>query len=105
MADDVLEWPVRTAEYMHFDVTADVDPLADVVKVALPGHRTAPLDSDYHAAEWAPGQIFDAATGVLRVRYFVAKDTLTRGKRYDTWVQIGDDPETPELFAGVVRGV
>jgi hypothetical protein len=106
MADDeVLEWPVRTAEFMHFDVTADADPLLDDVKVALPAHRTLPTDADYQLAEWVPGQTFDPDSGVVRVRYFVAKNTLTRGKRYDSWVQIGDNPETPEIFAGVVRGV
>jgi hypothetical protein len=103
--DDVLEWPVRTAEYMHFDVTADHDPLADDVKVGLPDHRVPPVDADYHAAEWVPGQTWTANSPIVRVRYFVDANTLTRGQRYDAWVQLDDDPETPEIFAGVVKGV
>lgn len=100
---DVLEWPVRTAEYMHFDVTANVDPLPDGVKVALVEHRATPADADFDVAEWEPGQTWASPATQLRVRYFVAKNTLTAGQRYDAWVQISDNPETPEIFAGVVR--
>jgi hypothetical protein len=103
--DDVLEWPVRTAEYMHFDVTASVDPLADTVKVALPERRTPPEDIDYQSAEWMPAQAWVDPSTVLTVRLFVDKDTLTRGTKYDAWVQISDSPEVPEIFAGVVKGV
>jgi hypothetical protein len=103
--DDVLSWPVRTAEYMHFDITANVDPLADPVKVALTGHRTPPEDGAYEPAEWAPGQTWVDQGTTLTVRLFVDKDTLTRGNRYDAWVQVSDSPEVPEIFAGVVKGV
>lgn len=100
---DVLDWPARTAEYMLFDVTANVDPLLDNVKVALVEHRATPTDADYHPAEWEPGQTWVNPATQLGVRYFVAKNTLTAGQRYDAWVQIDDNPETPEIFAGVVR--
>lgn len=100
---DVLDWPVRTAEYMLFDVTANVDPLLDNVKVALVEHRTTPTDSDYHAAQWEPGQTWAGPSTQLHVQYFVDRNTLAADHRYDAWVQIDDDPETLEIFAGVVR--
>lgn len=107
MADDedVLEWPVRTAEYMHFAVTASVNPLLDPVKVALPEHRADPVDEDYADAEWEPGQTWQDEATTLQVRYFVAAGTLEPRKKYDAWVQITDAPEKPEIFAGVVKGV
>lgn len=107
MADDqdVLEWPVRTNEFMHFDVTTSVDPLGDTVKVALPTHRTAPADSDYQTAEWAPGQTWVDASTPVTARRLVPSGTLTRGTRYDAWVQVTDNPEVPEIFAGIVKGV
>lgn len=106
MADQpILQWPVRTAEYMHFTVTADVDPLLDDVFVALVAHRTPPQDGDYKPAEWVPGQVWVNAGTLLQVRRFLPKDTLTRGDKYDAWVRPVDNPETPEMFAGVVKGV
>lgn len=102
MADDVREWPVRTAEYMHFDVTADADPLADPVKVAFPAHRTPPTDDDYTVltAGWVPGQTWAAETRIVTCRVWIPKNHLARGDRYDPWIQVGDDPEIVEMRAG-----
>lgn len=106
MADDVLAWPVRTAEWMQFDVTASVDPLADDVFVALPKHREDPTDADYTVldpAEWLAGQTWSADNPVVRLRVWLPKDHLTRGDRYDPWVLIMDDPEHVEVRAGADR--
>lgn len=102
MADDVLEWPVRTAEFMHFPVTTSVDPLADPVKVALPAHGDDPVDSDFDVldAEWVPGQAWTEQEPRVVARAFIPKNHLTRGSKYDPWVQVTDNPEVVELRAG-----
>lgn len=106
MADDVLGWPVRTAEWMHFDVTTSVNPLLDDVFVALPKHREDPTDDDYlvlEPAEWVDGQTWSEEDPVVTVRVWVPKNQLTRGDRYDPWVLIIDNPEHPEIRAGAER--
>jgi hypothetical protein len=102
VADDVLLWPVRTTEYMHFDVTADADPLADDVKVALPAHGSDPVDDDYEilTAEWVPGQTWSANANVVTCRALIPKNHLSRGEKYDPWIQVSDNPEIPEMRAG-----
>src|SRR4051794_9508876 len=99
MADTNIQWPSRTAEYMHFDVTSNVNPLGAPVKVALPTHRTTPTDADYRDAEWQPDQTWTPGQPVT-LRIFLAANTLTAGCRYDAWVQVAVAPETVELRAG-----
>lgn len=89
---------------MHFDVRADVDPLADVVKVALVERGKTPIDADFLTAEWVPGQVWAAGVDV-RARRLVAKGTLVRGEIYRVWVQVTDSPEVPEMLCGTVLGV
>lgn len=116
--EDLRLWPVRTAEWMHFDVTTSVDPLLDDVFVALPAHRQPPTDEDYtvlEPAEWVPGQAWSADNPTVAVRAWIPKDHLTRGNKYDPWVLVIDNPEHPEMRAGadpvtgeggtIVRGV
>lgn len=118
MADEeVLAWPVRTAEWMHFLVTTSVNPLFDDVFVALPLHKADPTDADYlvlEPAEWVPGQAWTTDDPVVTVRAWIPKNHLERGKKYDPWVLIIDNPEHPEIRAGadasgdggtVVKGV
>lgn len=108
MADDedVLRWPVGTTEYIHVDVTSSVDPLGDDVKLALVPHRgeIAGDSADLQAAEWEPDQQWQDGTPVT-VRRLIAAGTLTRGQKYDVWVQVTDNPEVPLISAGVVKGV
>lgn len=114
--DNVLRWPVRTTEYMHFPVRASVDPLGDPVKVALPDHGVDPVDADFEIldAEWAPGQEWTGPETQVVARTLIPKNHLSQGAKYDPWVQVLDDPEVPEMRAGadengeggtVVRGV
>lgn len=103
MADDVLLWDVDSEEFIHFDVTADVDPLADSVSVALVPKGTSRTADDFADAEWVPGQTWTAGETV-RCRRLLPAGTLEDRVTYKASVKIGDDPETPIMSAGFVRG-
>lgn len=106
MADDedVLEWPVDTAEFMHFDITAPVDPLADPVFVALVPRGKDRTPDDFLAAEWEPGQAWVNGDTPVTLRRFYAANELDR-VLYKAAVRITDDPEAPVMKAKSVRGV
>lgn len=103
--DDVLEWPVDTTEYIKFDVTAPVDPLGDDVWVALVPAGDDRTSGDFVAAEWTPGQTWVDVDTPLQVRRLLPAGTLTDRQKYKAAVKVGDNPETPVIPAGTVRGV
>lgn len=103
--DDVLEWPVDTAEYIKFDVTAPVDPLSDSVYVALVPRGKDRTAEDFEDAEWTPGQTWVDADTELQVRRFLPAATLAKSTTYKAAVKITDDPESPVIPAGSVKGV
>ena len=51
--------PSSSTEYLHIPVTlpAGVDSSATPVRVALVAHRSNPGDSEWHAADWAGGDV------------------------------------------------
>jgi hypothetical protein len=105
MADDkdILRWPVRTAEWLHFQVTTSVDPLTDPIKAALIEHRTEPNNGDFRTAEWIAGQTWTSGTPV-KGRVWMPANTLQVGQKYDLIVQVTDNPEIVEMNAGIVQG-
>lgn len=103
--EDVLEWPIDTAEWMHFDVTAPVDPLSDDVFVALVPHGTDRTPDHFESAEWVPGQTWQDKDTPVTLRRFFDAYALENRIRYHAAVRITDDPEAPVMKAQSVRGV
>lgn len=103
--DDVLDWPIDTEEYIKFDVTSPVDPLADPVYIALVPRGQDRTADDFADAEWTPGQTWENGDTPLQVRRFLPAATLTNKITYKAAVKISDDPEVPVIPAGTVKGV
>lgn len=102
--DDVLDWPVDTAEFMKFTVTAPIDVLADPVKVALVPSGDTRTPDHFVAAEWVPGQVWVNKDTPLLVRRFIPAETIEERRTYKAAVKVTDDPEIPIIDAGLVRG-
>lgn len=103
MAD--LTLPASTLEYVHTDVTADADPLSDVVAFAFTARGTQPVSADWLTGEWKPGQAWTAGQPVTARILAGAGGTYTptAGSVVDVWVRVTDNPEIPVRRAGTVK--
>lgn len=107
---NVLRVASSSLQFIKARITASVagavvDPTQDAVKVAFVTSGVTPQTADFHTGSWetdavsSPKQYYAMClvgpTGTVQ---------LTAGL-YHMWVQITDNPETPVLWAGIVKVV
>lgn len=92
-----------STEYVRVLVASTIDPTSYPVHIAFVPRRRAVTDSDWHTAEWTPGQTW-TASGETEARILIGPGSPLPLPtcRYDIWTRIDTTIETPVQRAGVV---
>lgn len=92
-----------STEYLRVLIRAAVDPTGAPVQIAFVPRRRPVTDSDWHPAEWTPGQTWTPNSDVeARILIGPGSTVPLPSGRYDTWARIDMTIETPVQCAGVV---
>lgn len=104
-----LRRSVLSLEYVKVEVSSDVDPLSDTVRIALATDDQID-DPTFHTAEWAPGQTWTSRDTPVIARWLAGPGSpdaveLEAGVVYNVMVQVADNPEIPVFTAYQIEGV
>lgn len=91
-----LEIPAASKQYVRVQITSDIDPTHDVVTLAFPNPGQAP--SVFYAGSWL------TFGGVYYAQCLIGPGGTVQlpAAFYDVYVKIGDNPEIPVIYSGLL---